>query len=67
MREWKLVSSDNEHKFFLNDTLVIHLFKTNELWHGNVLGLQEVFCDKSLTSVLKQAELGAISCGWIKE
>jgi len=62
--EWRLESLMNEHKFFLGDKLVIHIFKANGLWQGHVLGLAKTFSDKSLDNVIKKAERGAKDCGW---
>jgi len=62
--EWRLESLMNEHKIFLGDKLVIHIFKANGLWQGHVLGLAKTFSDKSLDNVIKKAERGAKDCGW---
>jgi|ETNvirenome_2_60_1030617.scaffolds.fasta_scaffold15422_5 hypothetical protein len=62
---WKLESSDNELKFFFDETLVIHLYKTNRLWYTNVLGRDKIYCYRNLSEAIKNAELGAKECGWI--
>lgn len=62
---WKLVSSDDELKFFFDDKLVIHLFKSDNKWFTNVLGRNEVNSHKDLSHAIKDAERGAIECGWI--
>jgi len=62
---WRLEESDNELKFFFDDTLVIHLFKFKETWSVNVLGQQKTHKCGDLSSALKTAKIVAAECGWI--
>lgn len=66
-RQWRLENSDNEYKFFLNDKLVIHVYRSEGVWYGYVLGSEEVIRHKHLSYVLTNAEIEATACGWIEK
>jgi hypothetical protein len=65
IERWRLESSDNELKFFFDDTLAIHLFKFNETWSVNFLGQQKTYQCRDLGTALETAKIAATECGWI--
>lgn len=62
---WKLESTDNELKFFFDEKLVIHLYRSQGIWHTSVLGHDKIFKDKNLSDAIQSAKAGALECGWI--
>lgn len=61
--DW-IIDNNNFRYFNQDGSMIVHIFKSEGVWRGYVLGYDKTFKHKRLTEVLDKVAIALKECGW---